>query len=226
MTNKSLKRTRIINYFINAATSIIQEEGISGITIRKVADKTGYNSATLYNYFENLDQLVFLAALKCMEPYTSSLHEQIQSVSNALEKNLKVWELFCLHSFKNPEIYEAIFFAHFNKESNSEYLSEYYSFYSSNGANGDATLSDMLSHQNIYERNHIILQECATEGFFRSEDLNAIDEMSIFLYKGMLSKALLNNNNFSPEEYTKITMNYIRHCYKSFLLPEKVSYLK
>ena len=47
-----------MNKFIDAAFSIIETEGVENITIRKVAGIAGYNSSTIYNYFEDLDQLV------------------------------------------------------------------------------------------------------------------------------------------------------------------------
>lgn len=46
-------------YFIEATAAIIEEEGYDHITIRKIADKAGYNSATIYNYFSELSHLTF-----------------------------------------------------------------------------------------------------------------------------------------------------------------------
>ena len=54
----------MMSYFIIAAQQIIQEEGIKAVTIRKVAALAGYNSATIYNYFENLENLLFFASMK------------------------------------------------------------------------------------------------------------------------------------------------------------------
>lgn len=39
-------------YFVDATAEIIEEEGVENVTIRKVADRAGYNSATIYNYFQ------------------------------------------------------------------------------------------------------------------------------------------------------------------------------
>lgn len=50
----------MMGYFIDAANQIIENEGIESVTIRKVADIAGYNSATLYNYFNDLNHLLFL----------------------------------------------------------------------------------------------------------------------------------------------------------------------
>ena len=48
---KTIQKRRMMGYFIEAASQIIEEEGMEGVTIRKVADIAGYNSATMYNYF-------------------------------------------------------------------------------------------------------------------------------------------------------------------------------
>lgn len=55
---RQLQKKRMMHYFIDAAVQIIDEEGIDGVSIRKVADIAGYNSATLYNYFDDLPHLV------------------------------------------------------------------------------------------------------------------------------------------------------------------------
>ena len=44
---KYLQKKRIIKYFIDAVKQIQEEEGLQSVTIRKVADIAGYNSATL-----------------------------------------------------------------------------------------------------------------------------------------------------------------------------------
>ena len=43
------KRKRVMAYFINATIELMEEIGIENLTIRKVAERAKYNSATLYN---------------------------------------------------------------------------------------------------------------------------------------------------------------------------------
>jgi AcrR family transcriptional regulator len=44
---------------VKAGLDIIEENGFSGLSTRKVASKIGYSVGTLYNVFENFDDLVF-----------------------------------------------------------------------------------------------------------------------------------------------------------------------
>ena len=43
---------------LEAARNIAESEGLSGLTARRIARKIGYSAGTLYNHFENLDDLI------------------------------------------------------------------------------------------------------------------------------------------------------------------------
>ena len=94
MTNKDLKKRRMLSYFIRSTQNIIKEDGISGVTLRKVAQGAGYNVATLYNYFEDLDQLVLFACLKYLQIYNQALNEQLTDCNSAKEKFYLSWRIF------------------------------------------------------------------------------------------------------------------------------------
>lgn len=216
MTKLSLKKSRILKFFIDATAEIIQEEGIEGITIRKIAERSGYNSATIYNYFENLDHLIFLAALRFIKPYATNVAEYAKKGNNSLEKNILIWEYFCIHSFNNPEIYNAIFFA---KLSNplDDYIADYYELYPDELVRDDSNVSKMLNKQNIYERAHIILEYCVEEGFLDDKSLDPLNEMILFIYKGILLQ-ILNKELDEPIDMTVArAVNYIKICYNGFL---------
>lgn len=221
MTKLSLKKTRILKFFIDATAALIQEEGIEGITIRKIAERSGYNSATIYNYFENLDHLIFLAALHFIKPYATNVSSYAQKGKNALEKNILIWEYFCIHSFSNPELYNAIFFA---KLSNplDDYIADYYALYPEELVRAELNVSKMLNKQNIYERAHIILEPCVEEGFLDEASLDPLNEMILFVYKGILLQ-VLNKELDEPLEATVArALNYIKICYNGFLKKGKL----
>lgn len=48
---KQMYRQQTMGYFINAALEIIEEEGIDSLSIRKTAEKAGYNSANSLSLF-------------------------------------------------------------------------------------------------------------------------------------------------------------------------------
>ena len=45
-------------YFIEAARQLMSSDGIQALSIRGIAEIAGYNSATLYNYFETKEDII------------------------------------------------------------------------------------------------------------------------------------------------------------------------
>lgn len=206
MDNKTIKKRRIMTYFIEAANEIIKEEGINSITIRKVADKAGFNSATIYNYFENLDHLVLFAAMKHIKEYALALPEYLHNVNNALDRFIKVWECFCYYSFKEPEIYYAIFFANLDKDL-SDYIGDYYRLFPEELGIQPKGVSSMLLRHDIYDRGMALVEECVSEGFIEEKDAEPLNEMCTLIYEGLLQKVI--RKKVSPDEALEKTMKYI-----------------
>lgn len=206
MTKKEIQRKRIMTYFINAAKEIIDEEGIEGITIRKVADKAGYNSATLYNYFENLDHLTFFAAMKYIRNYAHALPEYLEDADNSLDIFIKVWECFCHFSFENPDIYYAIFFASLDN-SLEDYIREYYKLFPEDLGSQTEGISTILLKHDIYDRGMTTINQCVKEGFIRKENAEDLNEMATLLYKGILAEVIQGKIDY--DEAMEKTMRYI-----------------
>ena len=83
---KQMYRQQTMGYFINAALEIIEEEGIDSLSIRKTAEKAGYNSATLYHYFSDFEELRIFSAMKYLDQYAKDLPAYLEPVTRPLEK--------------------------------------------------------------------------------------------------------------------------------------------
>lgn len=217
MKNKEIQRNRMMSYFINATDELIYEVGIEEITLRKVAERAGYNSATLYNYFENLDHLIFYAAMKNVKDYSLALNTYLLGAENAMDRFLKVWECFCDYSYDKPEIYNAIFFPNLDKEV-EHYVEEYYKFFPEDLRNYNDNISTMLLKRNIKERGMTIIVDCIDEGFIQQKDADALNDMTLFIHEGMLKRVL--GNKISYEDARNKTMDYIKSIAKIFLIKE------
>ena len=101
----------IMSYFINATIELMEKEGIENLTIRKVAEQAKYNSATLYHYFSNLDELELFASVKCLDEYMQETLIHKAEGKDFQEWYLGQWRCFCRHSFQRPRIYNFLFFS-------------------------------------------------------------------------------------------------------------------
>ncbi|WP_313755920.1 TetR/AcrR family transcriptional regulator [Tissierella sp.] len=217
MTNKEIQRKRMMSYFINATDELIYEEGINGITLRKVADRAGYNSATLYNYFENLDHLLFYAAMRNIKDYALALNTYLIDAKNSMDVFLKVWECFCDYAYDKPEIYNAIFFPNLEKPF-EDYVAEYYKLFPEDMVSSDENISTMLLKRDINKRGETTVIGCVDEGYIRPEDANKLNDMTLLIFEGMLKRVLM--NKISYDDARNNTMDYIKSIVERFLIKE------
>ncbi len=212
---RQIQRKRMMLYFIEAADKIIEKEGIEGITIRKVADLAGYNSATIYNYFENIDHLIFFAAMKFIKDYVQEVPNYIEDAKDALDKYLLIWECFCKYSYTKPEVYYAIFFAKLDN-SLEAYIKQYYEMFPNDLGNQPKELLPMLLKHDIYKRAMAVLEACVDEGFIKREDMVEVNEMILLIYQGMLSRIINKQVNYTVEQSVSRTMKYIKQTIKAY----------
>lgn len=206
-SNRDIQRKRMLTYFIEATAKIIEDEGFEKVTIRRVADIAGYNSATLYNYFEDLNHLIFFASMKYLKDYTLSLAKEIDNNANSYEKSIKTWEIFCYYSFKKPKIFYNIFFEkHSNKLKQT--ISEYYSIFPEEFGEHSIDIAEMLKGDNIINRNKQLFIPLVKDGYIDSENLEIINEATVYFYQGLLYNKCL-NPDLDSDELTKKMLSFI-----------------
>ncbi|MBU5593369.1 TetR/AcrR family transcriptional regulator [Clostridium sp. MSJ-4] len=216
MDNKEMQKKRMLSYFLESTNTIIEEEGMEAVTIRKVASMAGYNSATLYNYFENLNHLLFFASLKYLKDYAKDLYNYTKDSKNSLETYLNVWLCFSYHSYLKPEVYNLIFFGGFSSATVNESIRTYYSIFPEELGEESKKFLPMLLEDNIHLRDYKLLKASAEEGFLKEEDLKDINEMNVLIYRGMLAKLLSKNNTYTVEEAVERTMKYINKTIEAY----------
>ena len=114
MEEMNIKKKRVMMYFIEATQELILDEGLEKLSIKKIAEKAGYNSATIYNYFENLEVLILYASVNYLKDYLNELKNEITADMKAIEVYETVYRIFTKHSFEQPEIFHTLFFGKYS----------------------------------------------------------------------------------------------------------------
>lgn len=216
---KQMYRQQTMSYFINAALEIIEEEGIDSLSIRKTAEKAGYNSATLYHYFSDFEELRIFSAMKYLDQYAKDLPAYLEQVTRPLERYLKIWECFCLHSFSHPDIFWLLFFKHADTNWDfSYYFHAYYDIFPESWNEDAANYKNMLSSANFSEREFFSLTDSLNkENIFLPEaDIHNLATMNIMLYRGMLETLREDSEYLTIEEATATTVSFIRRALTSY----------
>ena len=221
MDNKELQRKRMITYFVEATCKIIDTEGIENVTVRKVANLAGYNSATLYNYFDNLTHLVFFASLRHLKNYAIDLPRYLKNVNTPLENYLTVWRCFSFHSYMNPHFYRMMFFSGFDSDMVNSSIATYYSIFAEELNEDIREYIPMFVDENIHMRDYQSLKQVAETGLISEENVMSINEMNVLIYRGMLDRMMHNIDGISVDDAVNITMKYVKRTLMAYGVPEE-----
>jgi len=96
--NKEEKRKEIAL----SCKNILLEKGIKNITIAELAKAAGIGKGTVYEYFENKEDIVFEIVNVFIEEYNKNLLEKIKKSKTTLDKLL----LFCEFFYKENDFLE------------------------------------------------------------------------------------------------------------------------
>jgi AcrR family transcriptional regulator len=210
LSNKELQRKRTLIYFIEAAQEIMNEEGISNITIRKVAKRAGYNSATLYNYFDDLDHLILYASLKYLHLYNADLIKKLPLCSNERERSLQMWRSFCQVSFLHPEPFERIFFCKYSTQLESIYK-KYYLLFPEELKAPSNDLDPIFLSVSLSNRNKMALELLFHEENIPETNLSVINDLMLSAYHELLHQCAASHppDDLTVQQYTDKMFTYI-----------------
>ncbi|SFP03051.1 TetR/AcrR family transcriptional regulator [Salibacterium halotolerans] len=218
MKNKEIQMQRMWQYFVDATVEIIDQKGIENVTIREIADKAGYNSATIYNYFQEVSHLIFFAALKYLNNFIEDLPAYIEKSDNSIDRYLLSWKCFCEHSFENPDVFHAIFLADLG-DGPEEFLTYYYRIYQSDIFD-DFTedLETLIVEYNLSTRSRKELDKSVQQGYLTNDTAAVINERTVLIWQGMLATIINNRRYLNTEEATNKTMQHITEIVNSYRL--------
>lgn len=180
------ERRAIIATFIRATREVIDEDGVSGVSIRKVSNRTGYSSATLYLYFRNLDELVLLSLVGYLEDYCKSLIDSDIPHDTPLETYLWTWRQFCLFTFKRPEVFSNLFFGTYSSLLD-DVVKRYYAIYPNQLDRINGAVLSMVLSGNLYERNMKVLAPCASNLGADEDRIGLMNEITVSYYHHVLT---------------------------------------
>lgn len=205
---KEIQQQRMWQYFLDAATDIIDEEGIDQLTVRKIADRAGYTSSTVYNYFKDLFHLKFFATMRYTKDYVNELPNYISRGNNTIEKWLYSWVCFCKHSFERPEIYSILFMENLGSIP-EEVLVEYYNIYRDDLTGVPEEIKSIIMEQSFSKRSTMYIQGAIEEGFIKEENVEYISDVTLMIWKGMMSTYMNHRRKMTTDEVITQTLTLV-----------------
>lgn len=79
--SKKIKRNLMTKkVFIDAAKALLIDQGVYNVSVRKVADLAGYSYATIYNYFEDLNELLSLVKAEIAFDIKNYMEDNLEAI--------------------------------------------------------------------------------------------------------------------------------------------------
>lgn len=111
MKNKEIQEKRIRQYFIDAAKDMLRGEGLRSVSVRSVADRAGYSFATLYNYFRDINDLLFLCVSDFQEECNAYVAGRTKDMAPGKDRLKKAVLSYAEYFTEYPGTFELFFTA-------------------------------------------------------------------------------------------------------------------
>lgn len=193
------KRKRMMTIFIEATDKLMSEDRIDGLSIRKIATEAGYNSATIYYYFENLEHLILFASVRYLREYTTTLSNNIKNTMSTLEKYKTIYSTFNYYAFRSPEIFHNMFFGKYSSKL-SQVITQYYELFPDDLKGHDELVVLLLRQGNMYSRDEPVMKQLVNEGYVNAAKANTSIELLVNIHQSYIYKAWLNADTMDPDE--------------------------
>ncbi|MGN1144591.1 MAG: TetR family transcriptional regulator [Anaerovoracaceae bacterium] len=191
MEELNVKKKRVMMLFIEAAEELLRKEGPGGLSIRKVAAEAGYNSATLYNYFQDLEHLTLFASVRYLREYVALLEKNLTEGMNAFQRYRMIYRCFNTCAFREPEIFHGMFFGR-HSGLLGEVLQVYYEQLFPQELDGlSGQMKKMLRLGTMYERDSLMMKDLVAEGFVAPEKVEKTMELMIALHQHYIHEAMI-----------------------------------
>ena len=191
MEELNVKKKRVMMLFIEAAEKLLRKEGPAGLSIRKVAAEAGYNSATLYNYFQDLEHLTLFASVRYLREYVALLEKNLTEDMNAFQRYRMIYRCFNTCAFREPEIFHGMFFGR-HSGLLGEVLQVYYEQLFPQELDGlSGQMKQMLRLGTMYERDSLMMKDLVAEGFVAPEKAEKTMELMIALHQHYIHEAMI-----------------------------------
>lgn len=174
MTDKqALKAERVKQFFIEACQRIILNDGVEHATIRRVADEAGYSYGTIYNYFQDLNELLWLVRNAMVADMARSIQENVVE-DPSLADNIKgLLKVYMAYHISHPTVFRFLYAHHLQPVEDPK--------------------NQGIETFNMSEGWKVLLQKYVDQGIIKADQLPLIADIILYTVHGMLTIGMTNN---------------------------------
>lgn len=163
---KQTKKERTQKEIIEAAKDIIHDKGHEAVTVRYLAEVTGYSHTNLYYYFKDVNALLWALRLDMIEDMIAELTSISFKKDDPVEEILDALFCYADYFFKHPNVFRFFYF---------------YPFIQPEGDDSYQKLDQRF--QGIWQKSFTRLIQ---EGVIQPEEIQIVAKTIIYALQGMI----------------------------------------
>lgn len=177
---RQTKKERTQKEIIEAAKDIIHDKGHEALTVRCLAEVTGYSHTNLYYYFKDLNALLWALRLDMIEDMIAELTSISIKKDDPVEEILAAFFCYTDYYFKHPNVFRFFYF---------------YPFIQPEGDDGFQKLDQRF--RSMWQTSFFRLIQ---EGFIQAEEIEVVAKAIIYALQGMIMLNFSSNGATQKED--------------------------
>ena len=191
---KKLKAERVKQFFAETAKEMIIKEGVSSISVRKVADLAAYSYATMYNHFKNLDELLWYTRNIMIGDIVEHIKENNRTEIRDVESIKKLFKTYVDYFIEYPNVFEFLFFHHLDKSGKK--------------------VTSIAQEIDFDEMHKATFKYFVLSGKLNIKELEIITKTLVFSIQGMLMTYISNKDDMTEEDIYKSLDDMVNHLFR------------
>lgn len=151
---------------IDAVKEIIATEGTESISVRKVADMAGYSYATIYNYFADLNELLWYVTADYLDEIIGIFAAIDPANKTGPELFKEAYKTYVLFYLDNPAVYRFLFFMDLGPP--------------------PPKVAEKLQTPVLANMQIVAMQSCVAEGCLKEEEIPVVGDLLTGYIHGLL----------------------------------------
>ena len=209
--------------YVQITSEILEQEGIEGVTIRRVAEKAHCTSAVLYKHFDSKDHLIRLASIRFLEPYIEEfLTQNARTDISSIQMDLLLWKAFINEAFRNSQYYKLMFLGD-GRDEIEDCVFEYYQMFPDVERKFDGLTASIVFSGNLGNRELTRLRRAVSEGDITTEKANMLAQLTTAVFHGVFLECTEVADGESDLKYaSEYCYGLIRALFEEFTNPGTV----
>lgn len=113
---QSLKSELVRKAFAATAKAIIIQDGVEAVSARKVAERTGYTYATIYNHFQSMDELLWVTRALLIQDVMAHMEMNAPIKAASTTDVRALFTAYADYFIGNPQVFRFFYFHRLNPE--------------------------------------------------------------------------------------------------------------